>query len=599
MFIFKRLQVKLFVYFLLLVLIPLITLGYFSYTMATRFLEEESVRNQSQTMKLIGNNIKLMLDDAGDITSYITNNESLQHVLGDKASQSLTAKEGASFDYLENIKIAKKYVTFLVIYGENGFLYRDFSEYFRQVIPYTEVMDQPLYVATAARDGRAYWTFSGTSLFTFGHSYNEIMVGRKIVDSYDHDKSLGMLFMGVNRDSIGEIIKDIEIVNSANIFIFDNNYNLVTSKHEDAALKKRLTEDLKLKEKVFQKDHSESYTIGGKDYFVSSTIIEPYEWNIVSFIPLEVIHKQHGILLKVTLLLSLTLLVVVGLISVVLSKSITSPIKILLKSMNNFKRGDFKQKVAVTSQDEIGMLSHKYNEMVMETNELIQKVYVSQTHQKIIELKTLQTQIEPHFLYNTLDFIFLNSKINGDEQTARVVHSLSELFRLSLNKGHDYYTLDQEINQIKAYISIQHARFPKRFTPKYDIDPEAGSYLTMKLLLQPIVENAILHAFNERKNEPGVLIISGRIVDHQIVMVIEDNGCGLSPDKKEHLLNGSASGKQGFGIRNVNERLRMMFGPEHELMIDSKPLVGTKVTLRLPMIESEEQWRLLYENHGH
>jgi two-component system sensor histidine kinase YesM len=168
-----------------------------------------------------------------------------------------------------------------------------------------------------------------------------------------------------------------------------------------------------------------------------------------------------------------------------------------------------------------------------------------------------------------------------------------------LNKGNDYYTIAQEINQIKAYINIQHARFPNRFTPQYEIDPEAGSYLTMKLLLQPIVENAILHAFNIRKDEPGVLAVSGRIIDHQIVMVIEDNGCGLSPEKMELLLNGADTSKQGYGIRNVNERLRMMFGPEHGLIIESKPHVGTQVTLRIPMIESEEQWRLLYENHGH
>ncbi|WP_168735759.1 cache domain-containing sensor histidine kinase [Cohnella fermenti] len=613
---FRQLQTKLFVSFLLLVLVPLLTLGFFSFRAATGSLEKETEQNQIQTVRLIGNNIKLMLEDAGDMTSYIMNNVSLQSLLSQADTESVNVEQAAALAYLDNIKTAKKYVSFIVIYGRNGFLYRDFSEFFRQVISYNDFIEMPLYTAVAARDGEPFWAYSSTPLFTYGHSYDEIMVGRRINDLYDHDNKLGLLFMGVNRDSIGNIIQDIEIVRSTNIFIFDDNFNLVTSKTQNKELERTLTNDLPLKRQLLLKTHSEVYEIGGRSYSVASAVVDPYDWNIVSLTPLEIIRSEHRIVLNVTLALSLSLLALVGLVSGFLSRSITRPVKKLLRSMSNFKRGDFNQKVEVTSRDEIGLLTHKYNEMVTETNNLIQKVYVSQTNQKMIELKTLQTQIEPHFLYNTLDYIYLNSKINGDEKTAKVTHALTELFRLSLNKGKDYYTIRQELGQVKAYIQIQHARFPNRFVPHYDIDPDLLPFYTMKLLLQPLVENAILHAFNGKKEGPGVLKLSGSRLDEQrLEFIVEDNGCGMSAELAASLLNeplpgkgpppeaapagASASGGTGYGIRNVNERLTMLFGPEFSLRIESAPGAGTRIRLRIPLIRDDQEWRLLYENHGH
>lgn len=592
---FKRFQNKLFLYFLLLVLIPLVALGLSSYFISTRSLEQQTIQLQSQTINLIGNNIKLMLDDATDLTSYMINNENLQQMLLRPSAQPLNSGQSLTLGYLEKLKFAKKYITFLLIYGEKGFVYRDFSEYFRQVTPYEDLLETPLYIATAAKDETAHWTFSSAPLFIYGHSYNEIMVGRRISNMYDSDQKLGMLFMGVNRDSFVDLIKDVEIIKSTNIFIFDNNYNLVSSKYDDNLLSARLQDDLKLKERIFSSNFNDILAIHGKKYFVSSALIQPYSWNVVSFTPMDITRKQHEAVLRFTLYLSLALLIIVAVISAAIANSVTSPLKKLLQSMNSFKRGDFHQKVEVSSQDEIGLLTQKYNEMVYEINELVQKQFISQTNQKMIELKTLQTQIEPHFLYNTLDFIFLNSKMNDDEQTARVVQALSQLFRLSLNKGHDAYTVGDEVKQIQAYINIQHARFPNRFTPEIDIDPRIEPCITMKLLLQPIVENAILHGFREA----GLLRVTGRFLDpNRIVLTVEDNGKGMEPEQVAGLMEIPLTGSGGYGIRNVNERLQMMFGKEYALAIDSRPGEGTRVTMRIPVITTIEQWRSLYENHG-
>lgn len=596
---FTKLQTKMLVSFLTLVLIPVIAIGTFSYLIATRFLEKQTTQNQAQTVRLTAGNIKGMLDDATDLSSYIVQNETIQTLLSQPSPSGGADPQKTIYNVLNNLKQAKTYISFLIMYGENDLLFRDFSQYYRQVVPYGEFKESPLYVATAARSGEPHWDYSGAPLFIFGQNYDDIILNRQIVSMYDTDKKLGMFFLGVKRDAMKSLIQDVQINQTTNLLLFDDNYHLIASKFDDIAVSNRLKDNVGEIKRLQRTDETFEYAIGKKTYLAASSFIEPYGWTVVSLTPMEDIRRQHGIMLGMTVALSLSLILIAVALSVVLSRGITSPIKRLLKSMNSFKLGQPHPELAVRSRDEIGHLTQKYNEMVHDLNDLIEKVYISQTNQRMIELRTLQAQIEPHFLYNTLDYIFFNAKINGDDRTAQVVHSLSELFRLSLNKGEDFYKLENEIKQIQAYVNIQHARFPNRFVPLFDIDPAIGGYYTMKLLLQPIVENAILHAFEPSAYRQGLLSIRGHITDDAIVWTVQDNGCGMSAEQVELLLHIPARSKGGYGLRNVNERLQMMFGPAFALQIASSPGAGTIVTVRIPIIEDEEQWRRLYENHGH
>ncbi|MFD0712877.1 sensor histidine kinase [Paenibacillus sp. GCM10027626] len=606
---FKRLQTKILLSFLLLVLIPLLGLGASSYLISTGLVQQQTEQNQEQTIRLVADIIRQTLNDAQDISSFIMTNETIQMLLGDASaaspdSSAVSASSAANrqkmiMEYLSNLKLAKKYLSFIIIYGENDFLYRDFANYYRQVVPYQEFQNDPLYIATASRDGQALLSSSSAPLFIHPRSYDEVTMGRRIINNYDPEDKLGMLFLGINRQFLASIIQDVKISQTTNLLLFDDNYKLIASKLEDKRMNNLWESNIKETRRLLEQGDSSIFTTSDDSYLSASTVIDGYGWHVVSLTPLQDIEKQYSIVLRITLLLTVSLLLVVMLISFLLSRSITLPIKKLLRSMSHFRHGNIKQEVPVESRDEIGLLTHKYNEMITELNDMIQKVYITQTNQKIIELKTLQTQIEPHFLYNTLDYIFFNSKINGDDETAQVVRSLSELFRLSLNKGNDYYPLAQEFVQIKAYIRIQHARFPNRFRPEYDIDPAVEPCYTMKLLLQPIVENAIVHAFDGSAEQPGLLRITARQMEEQIVLYVQDNGRGMSAAQVSSLLQVSSRSQGGYGVRNVNERLQMLLGPEYGLHIESAPGEGTLIIMRLPIVRSEEEWRSRYENYGH
>ncbi|MFC5700134.1 sensor histidine kinase [Cohnella faecalis] len=596
---FQKLQTKIFLYFILVVLIPLLSLGIFSYFNSTSLLEKQVIGHQHQTIGLIENNIKMMLDDAQDISSYIMNNETFQNLLNQPKPEEYNRAQQTMLSYLSNLKTAKSYISFIIVYGENGFVFRDFKDFYREVVPYQQLNESPTYIATAAKEGEANWMFSSDPLFPYLQQYNEVMVGRRITNIYDSEEKLGMLFMGIGREAFLASIQDVELSDSTQLLLVDDNYNLVASNQKNRDVDYYRESDLEFKKRLIHPGDNPVIRVNGQDFYISTAKVEPYEWMVVSLTPLKEIREQHQVLLKFTLIASVSVMLIVALLSIFLSRNVTSPIRKLLRSMNDFKRGDFNQKVAVESKDEVGLLTQKYNQMVAELNELIQKVYISQTNQKMIELKTLQAQIEPHFLYNTLDYIFLNSKINGDDETAEVVRSLSQLFRISLNRGSDYYSMENEINQIKAYVNIQQARFPSRFKVEYEIDPKVEPYLTSKLLLQPIVENAIIHSFDHKEKGEGVLRISGGLSEDGIVFVVEDNGKGMTEEQVAALLQVSPNGSGGYGIKNVNERLTMLFGEEYRLRIASKIGKGTTVTIRLPIIHNEEEWVSLYENHGH
>lgn len=596
---FQKLQNKIFFYFIIVVLIPLLSLGIFSYFTSADLLEEQVLVQQNQTIGLIESNIKLMLNDVQDISFYIMNNETFQNMLNNPKPDEYNLAQQTMVSYLSNLKVAKQYISFIIVYGENGFLYRDFNEFYREVIPYEQLMETPTYIVTAAKAGEANWMFSSDPLFPYLQQYNEIMIGRRITNIYDADQKLGMLFIGIRREALLDSIKDIDISESTQLLLIDDNYNLVASNQRSREIEYYRQGDLAFKKNLTNPVSNPIVHVNGKDYYVTTSQVEPYEWSVVSLTPLQEIRSQHQVLLRFTLIASVSLLLIVGLLSMFLSRNITSPIQKLLRSMSDFKRGDFNQKVPVQSNDEIGLLTQRYNQMVVDLNELIQKVYISQTNQKMIELKTLQAQIEPHFLYNTLDYIFLNSKINGDNDTAEVVRSLSQLFRISLNRGNDYYRLENEINQIRAYVHIQHARFPNRFRVEYDIDPIVEPYLTSKLLLQPIVENAIIHSFTAKTDGEGILRITGHMAAEGIVFTVEDNGRGMTELQVAELLEVSPRSSGGYGIKNVNERLTMLFGEEYRLRISSTEGKGTIVTIYLPVIHNEEEWVSLYESHSH
>jgi len=278
-----------------------------------------------------------------------------------------------------------------------------------------------------------------------------------------------------------------------------------------------------------------------------------------------------------------------------LSNSMSQPIVQLMSFMKKVESGNLEIRYKGDREDEIGMLGRSFNLMIIKINELLKLTERQERQKREAELRSLQAHIKPHFLYNTLDTISWMARKQGAVDVAEVVASLSKLFRIGLNKGNDIILFSEEIEHIKSYLKIQKARYRDKLNYTLEIDPKTNDFMIVKLILQPIVENAIYHGIKERKG-PGHIHIEAQVSNNTFVITVKDDGKGIESDRlqllRQKLNNVDTQNKQGavadfgYGMMNVQSRLKLTYGEAYGISIDSEIANGTTVTIVLP-IEKE------------
>lgn len=307
----------------------------------------------------------------------------------------------------------------------------------------------------------------------------------------------------------------------------------------------------------------------------------------------EVYAPAKAILNMLAYCLASTLIAGIAL-TVFISGRLTGPLRELRHAMVRAGGGDLNANVHVRRKDEIALLARTYNRMLADTKEYIRENERNQRRQKELELKTLQYQINPHFLYNTLDSIYMMARRSGNGEIEDMVTSLSTLFRLSLAHGQDFVTLEHEIRYITCYLQIQRIRFPLDFTWHTTVPDELSHCRVMKFLLQPLVENSLNHGL---RNKPGggQICVSARREGDELILVVADDGMGMTEEQLHALLeliNRTDMEENrdpfagGVGVRNVHQRLLLSYG--HGLEIESDWEEGTTVTIRIPFQNDEE-----------
>lgn len=279
------------------------------------------------------------------------------------------------------------------------------------------------------------------------------------------------------------------------------------------------------------------------------------------------------------------------LINSLISSRITAPIKELEKSVNALEEGELDTEISVGGSYEIQHLGRSIREMAQQIQKLMQDIVVEHESKRKSEFDTLQSQINPHFLYNTLDIIVWMIENEQKNEAVKVVTALARFFRISLSKGKSIISVGDELEHVRNYLMIQQMRFKNKFTYQIESEPETLELASLKLMLQPLVENAIYHGM-EYMDGDGEIWIRACIQDDYLVYTIQDNGLGMTKEQAEGLLTEHvhvSSGRgSGIGVKNVNERIRLYFGDEYGLTIWSEPDEGTMITIRLPVVPYKE-----------
>ena len=367
---------------------------------------------------------------------------------------------------------------------------------------------------------------------------------------------------------------------------------------DGAGLMRRISKSLKWLERVVQKiddniqnggHYAENIELLDKDIRSSTQLIQDnlQEYIYYEAVNLENIRADLEMRARDTLVLCTAILVLILILTLILTKmitrSVTQPIRELCTATQEVAKGNFSP-AEIESGDEIQVLTKSFNDMTGEIQFLIENIKKEQRNLRDTELKLLQAQINPHFLYNTLDAIVWMAEGGQDKEVVSMVTALSQFFRTTLSEGKDYITIREEESHIRSYLSIQEFRYADILEYEIDVDPALYDYTILKLTLQPVVENALYHGIKNKRGK-GKITVRGYERDDRIFLEVIDNGIGMDEAELERLkgkLKGEASHERGFGIGNVNERLRLNYGPEYGLSFESVKGEGTTVTVCIP-----------------
>ena len=239
------------------------------------------------------------------------------------------------------------------------------------------------------------------------------------------------------------------------------------------------------------------------------------------------------------------------------------------------------------SEDEIGILINSFDKLIVKIKTLIQEVYKSEILKRKYEMRALQAQINPHFLYNSLSLINWKAIRAGEEEISEMSQLLSTFYRTSLNKGSNVISVENELSNTEAYIKIQLMMHNYNFDVDFDIDDEIKEYYMINLLLQPLVENAVNHGIDEKRNSRGRIRISAKKEDVDIVFEVEDNGVGMTKEMCEKILTSKSN---GYGIKNVYDRIKVVYGDKYGLEFISIENQGTIARIRISVEKSKEKF---------
>ena len=391
--------------------------------------------------------------------------------------------------------------------------------------------------------------------------------------------------LDISCTNISSYINDVGIGQRGYCFLLDSDGNIVYHPQQQLIYSDLKSENIELIASLPDGTHVEENVI------YSIETLNGSHWRVVgvSFVQ-ELITDSLWELGRIIIFVGLLILIVMAVISVILSKVVSRPIRTFAEEMEQFEQNtaDFTYE-PVGGVREVRILSESFGHMVKKLQDLMGTIKDEQQNLRKTELRALQAQINPHFLYNTLDSISWMTERGKKDDVVEMVNALATLFRISISKGHELIPIRNEIQHAESYLQIQSYRYKNQFSYEFNVEEDCLDYLCNKITLQPIIENAIYHGINGLV-DGGKITITVKSQDDNIVMTVEDNGNGMTDEQIETIMNKDRSDKTGIGIKNVNDRLKIYFGNEYGITIHSELDEGTKVIILMPKVKEASEY---------
>ena len=561
---FKNLKFrqKLFISYIAVIIIPITVLGLYSYNQARTNLLNQARQGFNESVKQVSDNMNFKLAKYDTMISFIVFNKQVLQAID------IENKNYADIyiDYDEilgslftNLISINNDIKSIVIYSENKTVFTGDGP-----IQSMSLVNSKPWFNDVMKNYTVNWVVNGQAISGISKIYKPFST-----------PSSDLLLVDINYDYVFDT--DMGSIGEYGVLVTDKSSKVVFSKNNIQ------NHGLVDAEKKIAGNPEGEIEINGVRYILIKNQINETGWTLYFYKPFDSITINVNSIIGATILIIFSCLVILVFIIWIFSVTFVKRINYLNMKMKLVEDGDLKIIVKSSSNDEIGELINRFGDMLQNINILIDEVYRSHIIQKEAEMKALKAQINPHFLYNTLSLINWEAIQIKSDKIGQVTRNMSNFYRTILNNGKNSITIANEISNAKCYIDIQLALHNNSFDVEYNIEDCVNEYYIINIILQPIIENALEHGIYQRPDGGGKLIVSSFIKDECVYITIEDNGPGMDEEMLNQIFILKTS---GYGLKNVQERLKIIFGDSYGISACSEPGKGTSITIKIPIISN-------------
>ncbi|WP_246050066.1 sensor histidine kinase [Aquibacillus sediminis] len=562
--------------FLIFISLPTILFGMIIYYQATEAFKDQAEQNITSRLEKNEENLTTILRSAENISSYMIYDENVRTFLSApiEDAQRLREAEDAIRGYFTFEMMSNNYIDSVELTGNQG----------NQLLIGNPVItdEEKLIEKAKQKQGAPYWS----NVYTIASEWNganQVISLNRVINDINTAEPIGTVTIRLDGEEMYETI-DLSSNQQGEYFVLSEQGEVVL--HQDNSLLGELFPNRELMDLIINREpRTQTFSTSDNNYLVVKNKVAGTDWfSVVMVNEKEVVQGLYSV--RSSILNLIILLALLGVIAFIgFYYWIIKPVTELSDQTKQFRQGDFTANVFVNSNDEIGKLGKRFNKMVSTIQKHIDTEYKLKIEQKESELKALQNQIDPHFLYNTLDMIRWTARIENAMETGQLIERLSKIFRMNLNKGSMWVTVEEELTYIYNYLELQRSRMGPRMKFTIYYDEQVKQYYLIKQLLQPLVENSIVHGFKDLSRQ-GTIYIRCYQVDQMIWIDIIDNGRGFtnnatSFDEQRH---------SGYALSNLKERMKIAFNQNFEMdWLDVEQ--GAWVRLKIPIVypfESKE-----------
>lgn len=585
---------RLILYFLLIVLLPILIISISTYTISQYIIEENSKTTMENSLHVIKASILSELNSIDELATAIYTNPEMIDLLSNTKSVNKAdiATEMATLDRLldglhTGYGTQDAILPSIYMFDRPEYVQYNFSD---KVFDISRIEKEDWYKSLPSR---AHFTVVG-----YQDRNDTIRIAKRLFALKNAEVDFtAILTIDIPATRFRAILYELNPLPEGEVHILDGQGGILISTNGTLEGSDVSALGLNIPEAASGADDAASKVAGR--HLVSMRRFPAIGWSMIAVAPLEVLNRPLQQFGQVLLIVIAICLVVGVIIALALAESFAKPIRNIVQSMDTVKGGNFDVSLEYPRKDEFRTLTDSYQQMLVDLRQMIDRLYVSEANKRTAELKALQAQINPHFLYNTLDSINWLAIKSSAPDISLMVTSLSDFFRYSVSQQHDLIPLADEMHQLESYLTIQKVRFSQKLDYSIHFPPELGDLLIIKMLLQPIVENSVLHGVETRSGEEkGTVLVSAERQGDNLVVTIADDGQGADIEALNQMLDNQDSERM-HGAQNVHNRILYFFGEGYGMRYEPNYMGGVTAKLTIPAVHKTE-WKegMNYDTHG-